>query len=151
MQVAIQTDKPSHIKAQATEKSMLQEYVRQPEVEQHLADNPRKTVLLLLQGTVDKGTLAKLCHETGSLVEKGFHLGRMTTIIDALRDRLYLSNETPLAYDLEGLYRYADQCVQDAVFEDSTDKLDSAIEVMTELRDAWHELLVQTGEISQTQ
>lgn len=143
--------KPSHEQAVATEKSMLQEYTRQPEVEQMLADNPRRTVLLLLQGAVDKGTLAKVCHDAGSLVEKGFHLGRMTTIIDALRDRLYLSQDTPLAYDLEALYRYADQCVQDAVYENDTAQLDSAVEVMTELRDAWYELLKSTGEIESGQ
>lgn len=137
----------SSVFTESTDQAMLQEYTRDPEVEQVLADNPRKTVLLLLQGAVDKGTLAKVCHDANSLVEKGFHLGRMTTIIDALRDRLYLSQETPLAFDLEALYRYADQCVQDAVYEADTTQLDSAVEVMTELRDAWYEMLKTTGEM----
>lgn len=137
----------THTEAQAAEQAILQEYNRQPELEQVLADNPRKTVLLLLQGVVDKATLAKVCHDGQSWVEKGFHLGRITTIIDALRDRLYLSEETPLAFDLEALYKYADQCVQEAVYEKDTSHLDSALEVMTELRDAWYDMLKMTGEV----
>lgn len=132
----------------SSEKELLKEYERQPEVEQLLADNPRKVVLMLMQGAVDKGTLAKVCHEGNSLVEKGFHLGRMTTILDALSDRLYLSEETPLAYDLDALYRYADECVQEAVYEKGTQNLDNAIEIMTELRDAWYELMKLSGEIT---
>lgn len=131
-------------KAQAP---LLQEYQRNQEMEQHLAENPRKTILLLLQGAVDKGNLAKVCHQSSALVEKGFHLGRMTTILDALRDRLRFTQDTPLAYDLEELYRYADQCIQEAVFEKETFYLESAVEILTELRDAWMEMMQQTGQL----
>jgi len=127
---------------------MLDEYRRDENFENHLDENPRKTVLLLLQGVVDKGSLAKICHASDSGVEKGFHLGRMTTILDALRDRLHFSEETPLAYDLEALYRYADKAIQEAVYEKDTFYLDSAIEILTELRDAWLEMLHQTGELT---
>ena len=127
---------------------LVQDYNRNPEEESRLAENPRKTILLLLQGVVDKGGLAKVCHQSDSLVEKGFHLGRMTTILDALRDRLSLSKETPISYDLEELYRYADKAIQEAVFENDTFYLDSAIEILAELRDAWLEMMYQTGELS---
>jgi flagellar protein FliS len=133
----------------AAKAPLLQEYQRNQQTEQHLAENPRKTVLLLLQGAVDKGNLAKVCHQSNALVEKGFHLGRMTTILDALRDRLQFSQATPLAYDLEELYRYADQCIQEAVFEKDCFYLDSAIEILTELRDAWLEMMQQTGQLAE--
>ena len=126
---------------------LLQDYRRNPNMENHLADNPKKTVLLLLQGVVDKGNLAKVCHQSQALVEKGFHLGRMTTILDALRDRLLFTQDTPLAYDLEELYRYADKSVQEAVFEKDTFYLDSAIEILTELRDAWLDMMYETGQL----
>lgn len=126
---------------------ILQDYRRNPEMENQLIDNPRKTVLLLLQGVVDKGNLAKVCHQSQAFVEKGFHLGRMTTILDALRDRLLFSQDTPLAYDLEELYRYADKSVQESVFEKDTFYLDSAIEILTELRDAWLDMMHETGQL----
>lgn len=136
----------NHQAEQATA-PLLQDYQRHQDTEQHLLENPRKAILLLLQGTVDKGNLAKVCHQSNALVEKGFHLGRMTTILDALRDRLLFSQETPIAYDLEELYRYADQCIQEAVFEKETFYLDSGIEILTELRDAWLEMMQQTGQL----
>ena len=126
---------------------ILEEYKRNQEAEDKLKENPRKTILLLLQGAVDKGNMAKVCHQSHALVEKGFHLGRMTTILDALRDRLSFTQETPLAFDLEELYRYADQSIQEAVFEKDSFYLDSAIEILTELRDAWMEMMQQTGQL----
>ena len=131
-----------------TNEPLLQDYNRDPESEKHLVENPRKTVLLLLQGVVDKGNLAKICHQSNALVEKGFHLGRMTTILDALRDRLHFSQQTPLAFDLEELYKYADKAIQEAVFEKDTFYLDSAVEILTEIRDGWMEMMNQTGEIT---
>ncbi len=128
---------------------ILQEYSRDQNAETHLANNPSKTILLLLQGVVDKGNLAKVCHQSQAFVEKGFHLGRMTTILDALRDRLAFSQETSIAYDLEELYRYADKAVQEAVFEQDCFYLDSAIEILTELRDAWLEMMHQSGQLSE--
>ncbi len=126
---------------------ILEEYRRNQTQENELAEDPSKTILLLLQGCVDKGNLAKVCHQSQALVEKGFHLGRMTTILDALRDRLNLTQETPVAYDLDQLYRYADQSIQEAVFEKDTFYLDSAIDILTELRDAWMEMMQQTGQL----
>ncbi len=128
---------------------ILQEYHRNQEEEAHLKENPRKTILLLLQGAVDKGNMAKVCHQSNALVEKGFHLGRMTTILDALRDRLAFTQDTPLAFDLEELYRYADQSIQEAVFEKDSFYLDSAIDILTELRDAWVEMMQQTGQLAE--
>ena len=126
---------------------ILEDYKRNQTEEDHLKENPRKTILLLLQGVVDKGNMAKVCHESQAFVEKGFHLGRMTTILDALRDRLAFTQDTPLAFDLEELYRYADQSIQEAVFEKDAFYLDSAIEILTELRDAWMEMMQQTGQL----
>lgn len=126
---------------------ILQEYKRNQEAEEQLKEDPRKTILLLLQGAVDKGNMAKVCHQSHALVEKGFHLGRMTTILDALRDRLVFSQTTPLSFDLEELYRYADKSIQEAVFEKDAFYLDSAIEILTELRDAWMEMMQQTGQL----
>ena len=133
--------------AQKMTAPILQDFTRNQEAEDHLNENPRQTVLLLLQGVVDKGNMAKVCHENQAYVEKGFHLGRMTTILDALRDRLSFTQETPLAFDLEALYSFADQSIQQAVFEKDTFYLDNAIEVLTELRDGWMEMMQQTGQL----
>ncbi|MGC9385452.1 MAG: flagellar protein FliS [Hydrogenovibrio sp.] len=125
---------------------ILKDYQQDSQFEAELVTNPMKTVMLLLQGVVDKGNLAKVCHQSQALVEKGFHLGRMTTILDALRDRLNLAENSPMAFDLEELYNYADKAIQEAVFEKDTFYLDSAIEILTEVRDAWQEAITQTDQ-----
>jgi len=135
---------PEEVKA-----PLLADYQRNMEAEQEFQENPKQTVLLLLQGAVDKGNLAKVCHKSQAWVEKGFHLGRMTTILDALRDRLHFSQDTSLAYNLEDLYRYADQCIQEAVTETDLTYLNNAINVLTEIRDGWLEMLIQTGQIKE--
>jgi len=137
----------NHTQAQESKAPLLADYVRNQETEQQLQQNPRHVILLLLQGAIDKANLAKICQQSGAEIEKGFHLGRMTSILDALRDRLTFSAETPLATDLEDLYQYCDQCVQQAVFESDLKSLDSAIAVLTELRDGWMEMLEQIGDI----
>ena len=136
--------------AQQMTAPILQDFNRNQEAENHLKENPCETVLLLLQGVVDKGNMAKVCHENQAYVEKGFHLGRMTTILDALRERLAFTQDTPLADDLEELYCYADQSIQKAVFEKDSVYLDDAIEILTELRDGWMEMMQQTGQLPQS-
>ena len=81
------------------------------------------------------------------LVEKGFHLGRLTAILDELRNRLAFTKDTPIAYDLEELYNYVDQCVQEAVYEKDTYYLDAGIDILTEMRDTWMHMLASLGEL----
>lgn len=124
-----------------TQPVLLTEYSRNDEFEAEMQQDSNQLILMLLQGAIDKGNLAKACYQSKDFTEQGFHLGRMTSILDALRDRLHFSESTPLAYDLEKLYEYSDQCVQKAVFEQHFASLDSAIEVLSQLRDGWIEML----------
>ncbi|CAN8142895.1 flagellar protein FliS [uncultured Thiomicrorhabdus sp.] len=113
--------------------SVLTEYQRDPEQEKALANNPEDTILLLLEGAIHKGALAIACHNSRSFTEKGFHLGRMTSIIDALRDRLDFKFN--IAYDLETLYYYIDQCLQASVHETGTEQLEAAIQILNEIQE----------------
>lgn len=119
----------------SAQKTILADYQHNPEQEKALASNPENTVLLLLKGSIDKGAMAIACHNSRCLTEKGFHLGRMTSIIDALRDRLDFNYK--IAYDLETLYYYVDQCLQEAVHETGTEKLEAAIQILSEIQEAW--------------
>ena len=127
---------------------LLSGYNRNPQFEEELQNNPAQTVLLLMQGAIDKANLAKTCQANGAAIEKGFHLGRLTSIIDALRDRLTFHTEGSLAQELESLYQYCDECVQKAVFEENDDSLDVVIDVFSDLRDGWMEMMQQTGQLT---
>ncbi|MBO1923420.1 flagellar protein FliS [Thiomicrorhabdus sp. 6S3-12] len=118
-----------------TQNSLLNDYPRNPEQEKQLAMNPEYAILLLLQGAIDKGNLALACHQSRSMTEKGFHIGRMTSIVDALRERLDFNFK--IAYDLETLYFYIDKCLQESVFEQGTENLEAALQMLEEIKTAW--------------
>lgn len=147
MQQRVQADTLQQQQPQASNQPLLQPYEYNPDMEARITENPRQTVMLLLQSAVDKANLAKVCHQSGALVEKGFHLGRLTAILDELRNRLSFTRDTPIAYDLEELYNYVDQCVQEAVYEKDTYYLDAGIDILTEMRDTWMHMLASLGEL----
>lgn len=124
---------------------LLNTYEYNRELEAELSEQPHTYILLLLQRTVEKGLQAKECHEKGELVAKGFHLGRMTTLVDALRDRLVFKEQNIIAYNFAELYEYVDFSIQQAVNEAGTEYLESAIMIMNELKQAWEEALHLTG------
>jgi len=125
--------------------ALLNPYEYNRELESQLSEKPHFYIMLLLQRTVEKGMLAKEAHEKGELVSKGFHLGRMTTLVDALRDRLVFQDQNIIAYNFAELYEYVDFSIQQAVQEAGTDYLESAIMIMNELKQAWEEALHLSG------
>jgi len=133
------------IQNQTQDSSLLKPYVYNRELETDLSEKTHVYILLLLQRSVEKGVLAKECHEKGELVAKGFHLGRMTTLVDALRDRLVFKEQNIIAYNFAELYEYVDFSIQQAVTEAGTEYLDSAILIMNELKQAWEEAMHLTG------
>ncbi|MBP7901046.1 MAG: flagellar protein FliS [Gammaproteobacteria bacterium] len=128
--------------------ALLNDYVYNRDLENELSENPHSYILLLLQRTVEKGLTAKECHDCGNLVAKGFHLGRMTTLVDALRDRLVFKDQNIVAYNFAELYEYVDFSIQQAVHEAGTEYLESAILIMNELKHAWEEAILITGKSS---
>lgn len=133
------------IQNQTQDISLLKPYVYDRELETDLSEKTHVYILLLLQRSVEKGVQAKECHEKGELVAKGFHLGRMTTLVDALRDRLVFKEQNIIAYNFAELYEYVDFSIQQSVTEAGTEYLDSAILIMNELKQAWEEAMHLTG------
>lgn len=133
------------IQNQTQDSNLLKPYVYDRELESDLSEKTHVYILLLLQRSVEKGMQAKACHEKGELVAKGFHLGRMTTLVDALRDRLVFKEQNIIAYNFAELYEYVDFSIQQAVTEAGTEYLESAILIMNELKQAWEEAMHLTG------
>jgi flagellar protein FliS len=125
--------------------SLLTPYEYNRDLETELSQKPHLFILMLLQRSVEKAVLAKSCHESGELVAKGFHLGRLTSLVDALRDRLVFQDQNIIAYNFADLYEYIDTSLQQAVNEAGTEYLDSAIMILNELKQAWEEAMHLTG------
>lgn len=125
---------------------LLNHYIYDRQLEHTLSENPHTYILLLLERSLERGAEARACHENNDLVAKGFHLGRMVTLLDALRDRLVFDGaENLIAYNFADLYDYIDANLQQAIREAGTEHLDSALLVFTELKNAWEEAIALEG------
>ncbi len=123
---------------ESTDNALLAPYQYEEAFEQRIKQDPRQLNLLLMETAVIKAETARMAHQAGRMAEKGFHLGRITAILDALRDRLDRKNHPELAQEYETYYTYIDHCIQDAVFEDDkTEILDLALFMLIDLRDMW--------------
>jgi flagellar protein FliS len=120
---------------------LLSPFTRDPAREAEMKKNPEQTTLLLLEGAVQKAQLAQQCLENQQLTELGFHLGRLTSITDALRHRIVFSEDSAFAFNVDDLYEYIDQCIQNAVFDDSPKQLNNALEILIELQNSWQQML----------
>jgi flagellar protein FliS len=135
----------SDVMAQMAMSPLLTPYEYNRDLETELSQKPQVFILMLLQRSVEKALTAKECHEAGELVAKGFHIGRLTSLVDALRDRLVFQDQSIIAYNFADLYEYIDACLQQAVTEAGTEYLDSAVMILNELKQAWEDAMHLTG------
>jgi flagellar protein FliS len=140
----------AHTMTNASLSALLTPYEYNRDLEAELTQKPHLFVLMLLQRSVEKAMTAKSCHEAGELVAKGFHIGRLTSLVDALRDRLVFQDQNIIAYNFADLYEYIDTSLQQAVNEAGTEYLDSAIMILNELKQAWEEAMHLTGNWTNT-
>ena len=131
-------NKPEENRVENGENPLLAPYQYEEEFEERIKKDPRQLNLLLIETAVIKAETARMAHKAGRMAEKGFHLGRITAILDALRDRLDRKNYPEIAQEYETYYTYIDHCIQDAVYEeDKTEILDLALFMLMDLRDMW--------------
>lgn len=116
---------------------LLKPYQPDTDFEVAIEQDPKQLVRLLLEAAVIKVETAKMAHDAGQFTQKGFHLGRLTAIIDGLRDRMDHHTGQPYVDQFDHMYQYIDHCVQTAVTEDTTEFLDLTLMMLSELRDAW--------------
>lgn len=122
---------------QETPNGLLQSYQYDLAFEEAIGQNPSQLTLMLMEAAVIKAETAKLAHDQQRWTEKGFHLGRLTAIIDGTRDRLDRRMDAQLIHHFDTLYAYIDHCVQSAVTEAGDEFLNLAMVMLTEIRDAW--------------
>lgn len=131
--------------------AILKEYTT---MEEHFEVMPGKSeiVQMLVNGVIQKIEAAKDAHERGEMTEKGFHLGRATNIVDALRNMLNLKSGDQTAQDLDTIYNHVDLCLQAAIDPASLHYLDEATEIMENIAIGCHTMqpampLASTGEM----
>ena len=99
--------------------------------------SPAKIIVAFYDGAIRFMKLAQPAIEQKNYALKGKHLSRAHAIVSELRNELDHTKDPALCGELDRLYDYVLDCINEANFKLDTVKLASAIRVFEQLRSAW--------------
>lgn len=103
--------------------------------------SPHRLVVMLFEGAIKAVTLAKMHMQAGAIPDKGAAISKAIAIIEeGLRVALDKEKGGELAANLDALYEYmARELLEGNIRNDET-KLDTALHLLTELKEAWESI-----------
>ena len=101
------------------------------------ADDPHRTILLLLQGAIERIRMAENAMTEGNLPAKLEAISSALDILDVLRASLDHKAGGQIAGGLEALYVYIGECLVQANAGNKREPLDEAIRLLSEITNAW--------------
>ena len=101
------------------------------------AADPHRLTLMLLQGALDRIAYAKGAMERKEFESKSEHITRVVSILVYLRDTLDFEAGGELSENLQALYNYVIELVNQAHIKNILDPLDEAYSLIEPIRDAW--------------
>lgn len=117
--------------------SALRQY-RQIDTHSGVAEaSPHQLVTLLLDGALDRISIAKGHMMRNEAAEKGQRIGAAISIIDGLRASLNMEQGGVMAANLTSLYDYMLRQLLDANLHDRKEKLDEVMSLLREIKEAW--------------
>ena len=99
--------------------------------------DPHALVLMLMDGALDRVTIARGCLERGELARKAQLLSSCTTIIAELHGSLNLEQGGALAVNLSQLYDYMMRQLLRANVDNNGECLREVASLLSEIRSAW--------------
>ena len=111
---------------------------RKGNVKQDVASaDPHKLTLMLLQGALDRIAYAKGAMERKDLIVKADYISKTSAILMHLRDTLDLEAGGDVADNLQALYNYMIERLNDAHINNDLNILDEVSSLLAPIRDAW--------------
>jgi len=98
---------------------------------------PHRLVQMLLDGAVEKVSIAKGALERNDIPEKGKYIVWAVTIIEGLRASLDMERGGEIATNLDNLYDYMGRRLTAANIDNDPEILTEVTSLLTEIRDAW--------------
>ncbi|MEJ2577319.1 MAG: flagellar export chaperone FliS [Gammaproteobacteria bacterium] len=98
---------------------------------------PHRLVQMLLDGAVEKVSIAKGALERSDIPEKGKYIVWAVTIVEGLRASLDLERGGEIAANLDSLYEYVGRRLTEANLDNDPDILVEVADLLVEIRDAW--------------
>jgi flagellar protein FliS len=98
---------------------------------------PHRLVQMLLDGAVEKISIAKGALERDDIPEKGKYIVWAVTIVEGLRASLDLERGGEIATNLDSLYEYMGRRLTAANIDNDPEILAEVAGLLSEIRDAW--------------
>jgi len=99
--------------------------------------DPHMLIQMLIDGAIEKTNRAKYFMAENKIAQKGQHVSWAISIISGLQASLDSEKGGEIAVNLAGLYDFCIHTLVEANSENDTEKLDSVLKVMNEIRDGW--------------
>ncbi|WP_144395162.1 flagellar export chaperone FliS [Pleionea sediminis] len=99
--------------------------------------DPHTLVQMLLDGAIEKINKAKYSIKSQQTNKKGEFISWAISIIGGLQASLDIEKGGEVAQNLNDLYEFSVQHLVDANIENSEEKLDNVLKVLTNISDGW--------------
>ncbi len=109
--------------------------------------NPHRLIQMLMEGALEKMAKAKGFMERKDFANKGHQISWAIKIIGGLRDSLDFDKGKEVSENLDRLYEFMIYKLSEANIENSTDKVDEAIQVMKNIKDGWDGIVEDAKQI----
>jgi flagellar protein FliS len=99
--------------------------------------DPHRLVLMLMDGIMERMTIARACIERGEIAKKAKLLHSCITLLSELRSSLNIARGGELARNLSELYDYMSRQLLRANVDSNIDHIKEVTSLMGEVRSAW--------------
>lgn len=104
-----------------------------------LTASPAELTLMLYEGAIKFGNIAKLKMEQKDVQASHYNIVRVEKIIDYLRETLDM--KYPVAEDFERIYVYLSQRLVDCMVSKNPDDMEEILTHLRAVRDNWKEVM----------
>lgn len=121
-------------------KSALDQYKKIGNESDAAFASPHRLIQMLLNGALEKISVARGCMERGEIAKKGENIGWSISIIEGLRTSLDQSTGGEIAANLDSLYSYMEENLALANLDNSVEKLDEVTKLLKTVKSAWDDI-----------
>jgi flagellar secretion chaperone FliS len=122
-------------------RSALKEYEQVGARSQVEGAPPERLVQLMLEGALDRISLARGAMENGQVAAKGERIGKAISLVEGLRASLDHERGGELAGNLDALYEYAARRLLEANLRNDAAILDEVSRLLREIKQAWDRIV----------
>jgi flagellar protein FliS len=102
---------------------------------------PERLVQLMLEGALDRISLARGAMENSQVAVKGERIGKAISLVEGLRASLDHERGGELAGNLDALYEYAARRLLEANLRNDVTILDEVSRLLREVKQAWDRIV----------